>query len=75
MKIIKLIGILLLSVILQTLLITPRLVVMIIKIVESILKITRQTIQFLIKQIANEVLKPINHEQQNETEQAQNKKR
>ena len=59
MKVLKTIGLLLVSIVLQAILLPFRVIVWSIQFVESVLKITRETTTFLIGSIQDEVLKPL----------------
>lgn len=66
MKTLKTIGILIISILIQIIFIVPKTVIFVISILESILKIVREQITFLMKQIKYEVLKPIRDGKKNE---------
>lgn len=66
MKTIKTIGVLLLSILLQLCLLPIRVVVGVLGGVESTVRIIKDTLTFLIKQISNEVLKSVQHGNENE---------
>lgn len=57
MKLLKTIGMLILSILLWIILLTPRVIIIFISIVESILKVIKSTLTHLIKQVKAEVLK------------------
>ena len=58
MKTIRTIALLLTSILMQVIFILPKLIIFSIQIVETVLKIVREQITFLMEQIKNEVLKP-----------------
>lgn len=68
MKVLKTIGLLLVSIVLYICMLPMNILVVLIEVLETILKITRETITFLIKSIKSEVLKPFENGDNNETE-------
>ena len=57
MRIVKRVGILLVSLLLTLIFLIPKAIVIAIRVIESILSIIKNTMEFLMKQIKEEVLK------------------
>lgn len=68
MKTLKILGVLFVSLILQSLLLPFRLTIFILRFIEKVIEIIRTTIEFLMKSIQSEVLKTFNNENRNQKE-------
>lgn len=59
MRVIKSLGVLIVSTILAIIFLIPRIIILITKIIDSVLYILRSTLTFLMEQIKSEVLNPM----------------